>query len=200
MGKLAIFPPSYPFYGCVILDSMSTAISMFVTLVGLFYRLPVKAWRRLVKEVGTVQLSIRQLKDPSQFVCLRIDNVEFNPKAYAKKEQDYLELSLSIQSGILADLHLDRLLGYLSIDGSQHTMKFEIFNDNNLVIHRTGQITEWKQIVVNLSREIQDSLHLRRQDGNEVVVSVNLHGYCSARKILDVNGSTAKLRVHKLPT
>ena len=127
---------------------------------------------------------------------MRIDNVDFNPKAYLKKEQDYLEISLSIRSGLLADIRVYRLIGNLSIDGSQPAETFEILN--NLIIPRTGQDTSWGNIVVRLSRETQDYIRLRRKQGQDVVVSVHLLGYQDTEVIIRLDASTGKIRVPKL--
>lgn len=156
----------------------------------------VNTCRRAIQEIGILRLRTLQSKHPNRFLNLRIDSVDFNPKAYLKKEQDYLEINLSIRSGLLTDVRVHRLIGKLSIDGSQPAETFEIFN--NLVIHRTGQDTSWANIVVRLSCETQNYISLKREQGQDVVVSVHLLGYRDAEVIIKLDAFTGKIRVPKL--
>ena len=110
------------------------------------------------------ELIVRQNIEPKRFLRLFIDGINFNPKAYLRKPQDYLEISFSIHSGLITDFQLNRLLGTLSIDGLYPPEEFEIYN--NLIIQKTGQDTKWENMVVRLSRETQEYLCQRRDHGD----------------------------------
>lgn len=144
------------------------------------------------------ELITQQNIQPNRFLRLFIDDINFNPKAYLKKTQDYLEISFSIHSGLIADFRLDRLLGTLSIDGSHPEEEFEIHD--NLVIQKTGQDTKWENIVVRLSREIQEYLCCRRDQGDQVKMHVCLNGYRNSKVVLKLETFTKKLQVPKLPS
>lgn len=180
--------------------SMVGIITIVVELLfGLPHRLVVKLWNCMRQQMEFIKLRRQQAKNPSQFLTLQIGEVNFNPKAYLHKEQDYLELSLSIVSGLSTEICLDRLIGKLSIDGSQPPEVFEIFDD--LAIHKTGQDTTcWKQIIVKLSCEIKDYLHRRRELGQDVKVAVMLTGYHSGKMTFKKESFTEKIQVPKLPT
>ena len=77
--------------------------------------------------MGIISLRRQRSRNPAKFLSVNINMVDFNPKAYLKKEQDYLELNLSIVSNLLIDVPLCRLVGRISIDSSEPADEFEIY-------------------------------------------------------------------------
>lgn len=144
------------------------------------------------------ELVTQQNIEPKRFLRLFIDDINFNPKAYLKKPQDYLEISLLIHSGLITDFQLDRLLGTLSIDGSGPAEQFEV--SDNLIIQKTGQDTKWENIVVRLSKEIQEYLCCRRDQEDHVNVHVCLSGYRNSKVVLKLETFMKNLQVPKLPS
>lgn len=178
-----------------------TPLASILTIVGVFldfHRLLAKLWNLGRQEMEVIRIRYQQSKNPTQFITLNIDKVDFNPKAYLKKEQDYLELNLSITSSLLKDFPLCRLLGSMSIEGSHPPETFEIYD--NLVIKKTGQINVWNNVVVKLSKETQQLLHMMRSQEQDAGVSVVLSGYRDGKLVLNLTKMTGKIKVPRLPT
>jgi len=181
---------------------LGVSVAGVITVLEIGYAIPhrwlIALWRWGKHEMEILKIRHQQSKDPAKYLNLKVEGVDFNPLAYLKKEQDYLRISLSITSGLLRDFPLDRILGNVSIQGTNPPDEFEITND--LVIRKTGERTSWKNIVVKLLDNTQDFLHIVREGQQDVVVYVELFGYRDGKLSLSLKGETGKIRVPRLPT
>lgn len=180
---------------------LGVSVAGVITVLEIGYAIPhrwlIALWRHGKHEMEIIKIRRQQTKDPDRFIVLKIEMVDFNPKASLKKEQDYLIISLSVTSALLKDFPLDRLLGNVSVDGTNPADKFEITND--LVIKKTGKKTSWENITVPILKNTQEHLHVMREQEQDVVVSVTLSGYRNGKLVLSLTGETGKTRVPKLP-
>lgn len=183
------------------LARLGMSIAVIIVLLEIFLKFPhqllVRLWKFGRREMGIISLRRQHSKNPEKFLSLNIDNVDFNPKAYLQKEQDYLEISLSITSSLLTDFPLCRILGTISISGSAPPEGFEIYD--NLVIRKAGEKNEWNAIIVKLSKDAQEFLHRIRADEQDVTIKVSFHGYVKGERKITKEAFSGKIRVPKLP-
>jgi len=148
--------------------------------------------------MGVLKLRRDQRSNPASYLPLSIDAIDFTPDATKGKQQDYLKITLSIQSSLLTDFGLDKLQGELLLDGCEPPNRFEI--GSGVVIRKAGLKTEWRYIIVGLSINTMDYIQLKRQQEGGINASVTLKGYRKCKEVISLQKSSGYSQVQLFPS